>query len=146
MDDPAIKFQVADYKLREREVAIKEGELELKKGELLLKGKQAHVSGLMEHARMSHELANGADEKAAADGEQETTDADESAESDKLNEIISGQQQILAAITQTLSSMQKVLEASLVESMTPKTLRVQKMADGSFVGVREDVPQPAEMN
>lgn len=129
MQDPEVMFKLADHKLKEREVRLKEQDFELKR-------KQAHVAALSEFARMQHE------QMPQAPATEPTEPAEAPEQEDKtMEELVQNQTAIMTAVGSLMDNIAKsneLLNAMLAEATKPKTVRVEKQADGSYLGIKED--------
>lgn len=138
MENPEVMFKVKESKQKDRELDLKERELTGKeaqaKQDFELRQHESQRTGLVQY----HELERGMQDTA------EPEEPQEDAMTPALEEIKQGQEQLADALLKFAEMFQEsndrivaAIEESGKHAMRPQTLRVQKQADGSFVGVRE---------
>jgi hypothetical protein len=141
MQDPNMMLQVAESKRKDKELELKERELALKEQEAAvtaqqkqreidIKEKEANRAGIEAYARLENDLTT-----------PETAMA-ERAESEALQILVNNQTMMVDNFGQFLTQMAES-QALIAEALKPKrqVLKVEKQADGSFVGLKTPVEE-----
>ena len=147
MDNPEVMFKTKELKQKDEELALKKSQFDHQvmsdNREFALKDHESKRTGLESHARLEKEI-HGEPPPAEAS----PTDAGITDESDTvtpaLAEIKQGQQTLADAFMQFMQQSQEqnaAILAALEDGNKPKTLRVQKQPDGSFMGMRESIKE-----
>jgi hypothetical protein len=134
-------LQVAESKRKDKELELKERELALKEQEAAvtaqqkqreidIKEKEANRAGIEAYARLENDLTT-----------PETAMA-ERAESEALQILVNNQTMMVDNFGQFLTQMAES-QALIAEALKPKrqVLKVEKQADGSFVGLKTPVEE-----
>jgi hypothetical protein len=132
-------LQVAESKRKDRELDMKDQAQKFSQAQVLaehkLKMDESTRAGLENHARLHHEINP---------PEVESPEEDELGEEpdEAVQELIANQSAMQAAFTQLMAQLtasNEMIAQTLAQAQKPQSMRVQKQADGSFVGIKEPI-------
>lgn len=145
MQDPAFQLQVAELELKKQAQQAADAraaaELQLKEQEVAIKDRDSQINAGIKAAELQnrdHEWEHSSSiERARLERELNPPEVPEEEEDPMQREMLDA----IKAMAKGMSDMQASLQRMAEQANKPRTLRVKKNADGSFVGMQEETKE-----